>query len=247
MPLFGKRKGDMTPEEQAAARQRRRELLETIGATMSDMANPGGGAFSALQARRDRLMQEQKAEAQRQQMLSSFNDLIGQIQPTDTMTPQVNQLIGAANETGSRFDMAPMDRMAPRPSGLDLQNPKTRAALTSYLGAGGSIDAPFALADRVAPPPPNMSLFNTRSGVVGINPQTGETQQLYSDRYAEALAEQQIAAQRALAGQRSAAGQAAAVRANAALINANRPRATGDGARPGAGPSIDQPWTLFKQ
>jgi hypothetical protein len=92
----------------------------------------------------------------------------------------------------------------------------------SFISAGGNVDAPFALADRMAPPAPNMSLFNTRSGVVGINPQTGETQELYSDPYAEALAERQIDAQGALAEQRRAAGQAS-------MIRANRPPASGGG------------------
>lgn len=180
--------------------------------------------------------------AQQQQQQQAFNDLIGQIQPPDTMTPQVNELIGAANETGARFGMAPMQRQTPRQAGLDLQNPQTRQALMSFIGAGGNIDAPFALADRLAPPAPNMSLFNTRSGVVGINPQTGEAQELYSDPYAKALAQRQIDAQGALAEQRRAAGRAAEIRANRPPAP---PRARA--AAPSAGPSIDQPWTLFKQ
>lgn len=239
MPLFGKRKGDMTPEEQAAARQRRRELLETIGATMSDVGvglqGGQGGQMAALRKRRE----DAADEAQR---IAAFGDLVGRIRPPDTYTPQVNQLIGAANETGARFGMAPMQRETPRQSGLDLQDPATRQALMSFVGAGGNIDTPFALAERMAPPAPNMSLFNTRSGVVGINPQTGEAQELYSDPYAEALAQRQIEAQGALAEQRRAAGQANMIRAN--RQPAPRARAA---AAPAAGPSIDQPWTLFKQ
>ena len=182
-----------------------------------------------------------KKEAEKEQMLSSFGDLVARIRPPDTYTPQVNQLIGAANETGARFGMAPMQRETPRQSGLDLQDPATRQALMSFVGAGGNIDTPFALAERMAPPAPNMSLFNTRSGVVGINPQTGEAQELYSDPYAEALAQRQIDAQGALAEQRRAAGQAN-------MIRANRPPAPRSrAAAPAAGPSIDQPWTLFKQ
>ncbi|MCA3750585.1 MAG: hypothetical protein INF04_04140 [Phenylobacterium sp.] len=177
-----------------------------------------GDPYGFVQSRKAR----QEKDARQQTMLSSFNDLIGQIQPPDTYTPQVNQLIGAANETGGRFGMAPMQRQTPRPSGLDLQDPRTREALMSFISAGGNVDAPFALADRIAPPAPNMSLFNTRSGVVGINPQTGETQELYSDPYAEALAQRQIDAQGALADQRRAGGQAA-------LIRANRPPASGGG------------------
>ena len=218
------------------------EGLQTAQAMLMDYANPGAGAYMALQSRREKMLQERKDEEKRQQMLSSFNDLVGRIRPPDTYTPQVNQLIGAANETGARFGMAPMQRNTPQPSGLDLQDPTTRQALMSFVGAGGNIDTPFALAERMAPPAPNMSLFNTRSGVVGINPQTGEAQELYSDPYAEALAQRQIEAQGALAEQRRAAGQANMIRAN--RQPAPRARAA---AAPAAGPSIDQPWTLFKQ
>ena len=230
MPLFGKRKGDMTPEEQAAARQRRRELLETTGATMSDV---GAGMQGEQGAQLANLRQRRESAVQEAQRIAAFNDLIGQIQPPDTMTPQVNELIGAANQTGARFGQAPMQRQTPRQAGLDLQNPQTRQALMSFIGAGGNIDAPFALADRLAPPAPNMSLFNTRSGVVGINPQTGEAQELYSDPYAEALAQRQIDAQSALAEQRRASGQAN-------MIRANRPPARGGGvgaAAPGPVPT----------
>ena len=104
----------------------------------------------------------------------------------------------------------------------------------SFISAGGNVDAPFALADRIAPPAPNMSLFNTRSGVVGINPQTGETQELYSDPYAEALAQRQIDAQGALAEQRRASG-----RAN--MIRANRPPAARAGGASGDAPTAPTP------
>ena len=204
------------------------EGLQNLQAAFQDMANPGGGAFAALQARRDKLMQEQKAEAQRQQMLASFNDLIGQIQPTDTMTPQVNQLIGAANETGSRFDMAPMDRMAPRPSGLDLQNPKTRAALMSYLGAGGNVDTPFALADRMAPKPVAPKVFNVGDGTIVTVDEQGVAEPVYTSPLLQDYQRARIGATNAQAGQRTAQG-------NAALIRANRPPARGGGGgAPGA-------------
>jgi hypothetical protein len=76
-----------------------------------------------------------------------------------------------------------------------------------------------------------MQTFNTRSGVVGVNPETGEVQELYQDPYAEALAQKQIEATDALAEQRRSGGKAA-------LINANRPRPT---ARTGNGPVRNQP------
>ena len=198
-----------------------------------------GDPYGFVQRRK---MQQEK-DAEKEQMLSSFCDLVARIRPPDTYSPQSNQLIGAANETGARFGMAPMQRETPRPSGLDLQDPATRQALMSFVGAGGPIDTPFALAERMAPPAPNMSLFNTRSGVVGINPQTGEAQELYSDPYAEALAEQQIAAQRALAGQRSAAGQAAMIRANRAPAPGRAP--AGPPPRGGAPSGASGPWSKY--
>ena len=209
------------------------EGLQTAQAMLMDYANPGASAYMALQSRREKMLQERKDEEKRQQMLSSFDALVGRIRPPDTYTPQVNQLIGAANETGARFGMAPMQRETPRQSGLDLQDPATRQALMSFVGAGGNIDTPFALADRIAPPAPNMSLFNTRSGVVGINPQSGEAQELYSDPYAEALAQRQIEAQDALAQQRRAGGQAALIRANRAPAPGRAPSGGTPGLPPG--------------
>jgi|GEM_PF-5252480 len=204
------------------------EGLQNLQATFQDMANPGGGAFAALQARRDRLMQEQKAEAQRQQMLAAYGDLAGMMAAPDAQIEGANELVAGANPTAARMGMAPLPLQASRPTGF-TGNPEQMRALMQFVGAGGGLDAVSGLAGMVAPKRPNMSLFNTRSGVVGIDPESGEAQQLYSDPYAEALAEEQIAAVRALAGQRAAAGQAATTRAEAARINALRPRATGGG------------------
>lgn len=146
MPLFGKRKGDMTPEEQAAARQRRRELLETIGATMSDVGvglqGRQGGQMAALQAQRMKL-------AQQQQQRDAIQGLLGQIQP-DTYTPQVNELIGEANMAGrGRFD--PMAQMTPKGPSFDFTSPQGQAALMNALGAGVSVDGISALRDFLSP------------------------------------------------------------------------------------------------
>ena len=68
MPLFGKRNGDMSPEEQAAARQRQRELMQTIGATMSDvganLSGNQGSQLAALEARRQKLAMQQQQRIQ---------------------------------------------------------------------------------------------------------------------------------------------------------------------------------------
>ncbi|WP_296551708.1 hypothetical protein [Phenylobacterium sp.] len=228
MPMFGK-KSEMTEEE----RRRRREM---IGAIISDVGSAIGGEsgsqLSALQARRQQAMQQQ-------QQADALNALMAQIQP-DTMTPQVNELIGGANQRGAQVDMAPMGRMQPRPA-FDFARPEARQAYVGAMQAG--IDPKFALdiSNSLTPKPPEMRLFNTRSGVVGIDPETGDAQSLYSDPYAEALAERQIAAQDALAGQRRAAGQAA-------MIRANRPPAP-RAAKPAApAPSVvDAPWLHFRR
>lgn len=185
-----------------------------------------GDPYGFVQSRKAR----QEKDARQQTMLSSFNDLIGQIQPPDTYTPQVNQLIGAANETGGRFGMAPMERMTPRPAGLDLQNPQTRAALMSYLGAGGPVDAPFALADRMAPKS-EAKLFNTRSGVVSYDPATKVAEQVYQDPYAAALAQEQIEQY-----DPTVYGSTAWKRVQPPAPRGGKPAAAAPGAAPAAGP-----------
>ena len=209
------------------------EGIQNLQATFQDMANPGGGAFQSLQARRMQL-------AQQQQQQQAIQDLLAQMQP-DTMTPQVNELIGEANMAGrGRFD--PMAQMQPKAPAFDFTSPQGQAALMNALGAGISPDGISGLRDLMTPKTPERKLFNTRSGVVSIDPESGEASEVYSDPYAEALAQRQIDAQSALAEQRRAAG-----RAN--MIRANRPPAPprARAAAPTAGPSIDQPWTLFKQ
>ena len=209
------------------------EGIQNLQATFQDMANPGGGAFQSLQERRMRL-------AQQQQQQEAIQGLLAQLQP-DTQTPQVNELIGAANQTGARFGQAPMAQMTPRAPAFDFTSPQGQAALMNALGAGVSLDGISSLRDFLTPKTPERKLFNTRSGVVSIDPESGEASEVYSDPYAEALAQRQIDAQSALAEQRRASG-----RAN--MIRANRPPAPRSrAAAPAAGPSIDQPWTLFKQ
>lgn len=146
-----------------------------------------GDPYGFVQSRKAR----QEKDARQQTMLSAFNDLIGQIQPPDTYTPQVNQLIGAANETGGRFGMAPMQRETPRPSGLDLQDPRTREALMSFVGAGGNVDAPFALADRMAPKP-SYRIFEQPSGIVAVDENTLESDVIRRDPLALAAMQRRL-------------------------------------------------------
>lgn len=177
-----------------------------------------GDPYEFLQRRR---AQEEK-DAKQQAMLSAFGDLVARIQPPDTYTPQVNQLIGAANETGARFGMAPMQRETPRQSGLDLQDPATRQALMSFVGAGGNIDTPFALADRIAPKAVAPKVFNVGDGTIVAVDEQGVAEPVYTSPLLQDYQRARIGATNAQASQRTAQG-------NAAIINANRPRGGGGG------------------
>jgi hypothetical protein len=148
-------------------------------------------------------------------------------------TAGVNELIGGANETGARFGMAPMQRQDPRyQQGFDMGDPNTQSAMANFLAMGGSPADMKAIQEMGRGPKP--SYFNTRSGVVAVDPETGEANEVYSDPYAGALAQRQIDAQGALAEQRRAAGRANMIRATkppaprgAAPGVSNTPRPTG--------------------
>lgn len=188
MPLFGKSSATpKTPEEMAADRERRIRILQTLGATLSDVgAGIGGGQgtqLAALQAQRQKL-------AQQQQQQQAIAGLLGSYRGPDMQTAGVNELIGGANDTGAGFGMAPMQRQAPRwQQGFDMGDPNTQSAFANYIGAGGSPADIKALTELGRTPKP--SYFNTRSGVVAVDPETGEATQVYEDRYAAALADKQ--------------------------------------------------------
>lgn len=238
MPLFGKR--DTTPkspEEQAAARERRIKILQAIGATMSDVGTGIGGGqgtqLAALQAGRQKL-------AQQQQQQQAYADLMGSYRGPDMETAGVNDLIGGANETGARFDQAPMQRQDPRwQQGFDMGDPNTQSAMANFLSMGGSPADMKAIQEMGRGPKP--SYFNTRSGVVAVDPETGEANEVYSDPYAGALAQRQIDAQGALAEQRRAAGQANMIRATRPPAPP-RARAPAPGGAPTRGPG---PWSKY--
>jgi hypothetical protein len=240
MPLFGKRNGDMSPEEQEAARQRRRELMQTIGATMSDVGTSLGGGqgsqLAVLQAQRQRMEMQQRQQQQQQQ---AYADLLGSYRGPDMETAGVNELIGGANETGAGFGMAPMQRQDPRyQQGFDMGDLNTQSAMANFLAMGGSPADMKAIQEMGRGPKP--SYFNTRSGVVAVDPETGEANEVYSDPYAGALAQRQIDAQGALAEQRRAAG-----RAN--MIRATKPPASRASApAPGAAPIRAHPSDRYK-
>jgi hypothetical protein len=206
------------------------EGIQNLQATFQDIANPDTQAMARLQARRDKM-------AQQQQQQQAYADLMGSYRGPDMETAGVNDLIGGANETGARMGMAPMQRQDPRyQQGFDMGDPNTQSAMANFLAMGGSPADMKAIQEMGRGPKP--SYFNTRSGVVAVDPETGQANEVYSDPYAGALAQRQIDAQGALAEQRRASGRAATTRAAAAVNrpaprgpalggNTNTPRPTG--------------------
>jgi hypothetical protein len=233
MPLFGKRDAaPKSPEEMAAARERRAKMLEIIGATMSDMgSNFGGEQGTRLQALTAR---DQKLAMQRQQQ-QAYADLMGSYRGPDMETAGVNELIGGANETGAGFGMAPMQRQDPRyQPGFDP------AAIGKFFGQGGSAADAKAMQDLMNPPS-NRRFVTGGAGRYGtMDTDTGEIDMGAPDPMQQQLLQAQIDALLAQAGQRTQQG-------NAAIIRATQQPPPRAGAAPVAGPSIDQPWTMFKQ
>ena len=225
MPLFGKRNATpKTPEEMAAERERRIQVLQAIGATLSDVgAGLGGGQGMQVAALMARRQQQQQEDAQREQYGTALSDLMSQMRGPDTMTPQVNELIGGANMRGGQVGMAPMQMQTPRRAGLDYSDPATRDAFQRFIMAGGKPEFAQGIAESMQPAP--RKFVNVGGGRYGYaDPETGEVDFAPPDPLQQQLLQAQIAALQAQAGQRQAQGQAA-------MINANRPR----GSAPGAG------------
>ncbi len=131
--------------------------------------------------------------AQREQLGTAFTDLLGQMRGPDTMTPQVNELIGGANMRGGQVGMAPMPMQTPRRAGLDYADPATQDALKRYLMAGGNLQTPQGIAEAMQPEN-DYQLFQTRSGRVARVSKSGQlpTQDAFFDEDAAAFAEQQL-------------------------------------------------------
>jgi hypothetical protein len=214
MPLFGK-----------TGEKARNFLAGDVGQALMRTASgliPGDpyGYVMAQRARDEKL-------AQQQQQRQAYADLLGSYRGPDMETAGVNELIGGANETGAGFGMAPMQRQEPRyQQGFDMGDPNTQSAMANFLAMGGSPADMKAIQEMGRGPKP--SYFNTRSGVVAVDPETGEANEVYSDPYAGALAQRQIDAQGALAEQRRAGGRAA-------MIRATKPPAPRGGGRPTGG------------
>jgi hypothetical protein len=203
------------------------EGLQTVQAMLMDYANPGSGAYAALLNRR-------QDDAQREQYGTALSDLMAQMRGPDTMTPQVNELIGGANMRGGQVGMAPMQMQTPRRAGLDYSDPATREAFQRFIMAGGKPEFAQGIAESMQPAP--RKFVNVGGGRYGYaDPETGEVDFAPPDPLQQQLLQAQIAALQAQAGQRQAQGQAA-------MINATRPR----GPAPMAGAAgAPGPWTKY--
>jgi hypothetical protein len=122
------------------------------------------GQFRANEARMGRQARQQQA----------IGDLMEQFQP-DTMTPQVNELIGEANMAGrGRFDPMPMQQQ--QPGRFLFDTPEGRSALLNALGAGVSLDGISSLRDFMSPKRnttklgPDDILFDDEGNVVAQGP-----------------------------------------------------------------------------
>ena len=225
MPMFGKAAGSARKFFGSDAGQ---ALLSTLSVFV-----PGDPYGFVQRGRRqdEKMAMQQQQQQQRQDAIAG---LLGSYRGPDMETAGVNELIGGANETGAGFGMAPMQRQDPRyQQGFDMGDPNTQSAMANFLAMGGSPADMKAIQEMGRGPKP--SYFNTRSGVVAVDPETGEANEVYSDPYAGALAQRQIDAQGALAEQRRAAGRANMIRATkppaprgaAPGGNTNTPRPTG--------------------
>jgi hypothetical protein len=210
------------------------EGLQTVQAMLMDYANPNAGAYAGLMRQREMAMQRQQDDAQREQYGTALSDLMSQMRGPDTMTPQVNELIGGANMRGGQVGMAPMQMQTPRRAGLDYSDPATRDAFQRFIMAGGKPEFAQGIAESMQPAP--RKFVNVGGGRYGYaDPETGEVDFAPPDPLQQQLLQAQIAALQAQAGQRQAQGQAA-------MINATRPR----GPAPMAGAAgAPGPWTKY--
>ena len=168
MPMFGKRNATpKTPEEMAAERERRIQMLQAIGATMSDVgAGLGGGQGTQVAAMMAQRQRQQQDTAQREQYGTALSDLMAQMRGPDTMTPQVNELIGGANMRGGQVGMAPMQMQTPRRAGLDYSDPATRDAFQRFIMAGGKPEFAQGIAESMQPPKPTTYTLSRGQRVV---------------------------------------------------------------------------------
>jgi hypothetical protein len=225
MPLLGKAAGSARNFLNSDAGQ---ALLSTLSVFVP------GDPYGFVQRRRREEQEAAQQNAQREQYGTALSDLMAQMRGPDTMTPQVNELIGGANMRGGQVGMAPMPMQTPRRAGLDYSDPATRDAFQRFIMAGGKPEFAQGIAESMQPAP--RKFVNVGGGRYGYaDPETGEVDFAPPDPLQQQLLQAQIAALQAQAGQRQAQGQAA-------MINATRPR----GPAPMAGAAgAPGPWTKY--
>ena len=229
MPMFGKSRSSANNFLNSDAGQ---ALLSTLSVFVP------GDPYGFVQRRRREEQEAAQQNAQREQFGTALSDLMSQMRGPDTMTPQVNELIGGANLRGGQVGMAPMQMQTPRRAGLDYSDPATREAFQRFIMAGGKPEFAQGIAESMQPAP--RKFVNVGGGRYGYaDPETGEVDFAAPDPLQQQLLQAQIAALQAQAGQRQAQGQAA-------MINANRPRGSAPMAG-AAGAPADQPWLQFRR
>jgi len=229
MPMFGKSRSSANNFLNSDAGQ---ALLSTLSVFVP------GDPYGFVQRRRREEQEAAQQNAQREQYGAALSDLMSQMRGPDTMTPQVNELIGGANMRGGQVGMAPMPMQTPRRAGLDYTDPATRDAFQRFIMAGGKPEFAQGIAESMQPAP--RKFVNVGGGRYGYaDPETGEVDFAAPDPLQQQLLQAQIAALQAQAGQRQAQGQAA-------MINANRPRGSAPTAG-AAGAPADQPWLQFRR
>ena len=211
------------------------EGLQTAQAMLMDYANPGSGAYAALLNRR-------QDDAQREQYGTALSDLMSQMRGPDTMTPQVNELIGGANMRGGQVGMAPMPMQTPRRAGLDYTDPTTRDALQRFIMAGGKPDFVQGIAESMQPEN-DYQLFQTRSGRVARVSKSGQlpTQDAFFDEDAAAFSDRQLDQY-----DPNVEGSPAWSRVQTQRRANAQPQGPAPAA-PGAGNPADQPWLQFRR
>ena len=231
MPLFGK----------MGARAR-----DFIGSPMGQQVTAAvsrmipGDPYAYYQMDQRRAAQAEAEQAQREQYGTALSDLMAQIRGPDTMTPQVNELIGGANQRGARVGMAPMEMQTPRRAGLDYTDPTTRDAFMRFIMAGGKPELPQGIAESMQPEN-DYQLFQTRSGRVARVSKSGQlpTQDAFFDPDAAAFSDRQLDQY-----DPDVEGSPAWARVQASR-RADAPKPAPVVA--GAGNPADQPWLQFRR
>jgi hypothetical protein len=157
MPMFGKSRSSANNFLNSDAGQ---ALLSTLSVFVP------GDPYGFVQRRRREEQEAAQQNAQREQYGAALSDLMAQMRGPDTMTPQVNELIGGANMRGGQVGMAPMPMQTPRRAGLDYTDPATRDAFQRFIMAGGKPEFAQGIAESMQPAKPTTYTLSRGQRVV---------------------------------------------------------------------------------